>query len=83
MAAKPREKPLEYKTDDDTKKYPNEFWRRRNTQRFNVCHNQGRLLCATQAYITGDIWGYLVKQECTVHITIIFIGFFKTQSMLK
>lgn len=72
MAAEPREKHLEYKTDVDTKKYPSEFLWRRNTQRFNVCHNQGRLVYVTQAYITGDIWGYLVKKECTVHITIIF-----------
>lgn len=83
MAAEPREKHLEYKTDADTKKYPSGFLRSRNTQRFNVCHNQGRLLCVTQAYITRDNWGYLVKQQCTRHITIIFLGFFKTQSMLK
>lgn len=82
-AAEPREKQWGYKPDVDTEKYPSEFLRRRNTQQFNVCHNQGRLVCVTQAYITGNIWGYLVKQQCTVHITIIFLGFFKTQSMLK
>lgn len=80
MAAAPREKHLEYKNDVDTKKYRREFLRRRNTQCLNVCHNQGRFVCVSQTYITGDMWGHLVNQE---HTSQFFPGFFKTQSMPK
>lgn len=63
MAAAPREKHLEYKNYVDTKKYQREVLRRRNTQCLHVCHNQGRSVCVSQAYVAGDMEGHLAKQE--------------------
>lgn len=64
MAGEPRKKHLEYKTGVDTGKYPSEFLRRRNTQRFNVCHNQDMCMCNPGLHNWGRL-GILGQAQCT------------------